>query len=182
MVMRRADFRPPIPQRELDHMIDLAEIDATDAVVNPCSGDGYLAVAAARKAKSVLAIDIDVSPLNYEARMVLGNLRLLGADVLRLNRKDLWKSHDVALMVVPVEGGDQIKLVKQAVRLLKNNGRLVILGSERLSDWIQSSPAPFDHDQGDVASEIQMPQVYPVRFDGNYSAAAIVSGFVLHRS
>jgi predicted RNA methylase len=180
MLTCRADFRPPIPQRELDQMIDLAEIDATDAVVNPCSGDGYLAVAAARKAKSVLAIDIDVSPLNYEARMVFGNLRLLGADVLRLHRKDLWKSHDVALMVVPVDG-DQIKLVKQAVRLLKNNGRLVVLGSERLSDWIQSSPVPFDHDQGDVASEIQMPQVYPVRFDGNYRANYIASGFIVHR-
>jgi protein-L-isoaspartate O-methyltransferase len=139
----------PTPPELVARLIDAADIDAGDAVLEPSAGSGTLADAASAAGGEVDAIEINSQLRDY--------LRSLGYPIVATNILDFAPGaiYDVVVMNPPFERGQDIDHVRHAARLVKPGGRLVALvssGAVQRSDrkaqdfraWLESQGATIE--------------------------------------
>jgi protein-L-isoaspartate O-methyltransferase len=139
----------PTPQELVTRVIDAADIEPGDNVLEPSAGSGTLADAASAAGGEVDAVEVNPRLGAY--------LRSLGYPVVATNILDFAPGgiYDVVVMNPPFERGQDIDHVRHAARLLKPGGRLVAIvsaGAVQRSDrkaqafreWLESQGATIE--------------------------------------
>jgi SAM-dependent methyltransferase len=123
----------PTPPETAEYMVDLADIQGGNRVLEPSAGSGNI-IAAIRKAGFNGNIHLDAIEINYD---LCQSLKARGVDVDRQDflevepggtycpdAPDGW---DRIIMNPPFQNGADIKHIKHALSLLKPGGKLVAL-------------------------------------------------------
>lgn len=128
----------PTPSKVIDQMLDIADIQAGERILEPEAGSG--AICDAIKARH------PNSPLNaYETQYSLREiLKLKGVNLVGENflDSDDWEDYDCIVMNPPFENHQDIDHVLHAYNALKKGGRLVAI----------MSPSPFFNQNSKAAS------------------------------
>jgi hypothetical protein len=122
----------PTPEKEVDKMIDLAEIKFDDRVLDPSAGIGSILdrVAHLRNGHKNRIEAIEINGSLREILEKKGYL-LAGRDFMAQNREsDEAFRPEKILMNPPFENGQDIEHVRHAIGFLKQGGRLVAIMGE----------------------------------------------------
>ena len=82
----------PTPHSLVERMLDLAEVGASDYLIDLGCGDGRIAVAAARRGARALGVDLD--PLRIQEAVAAARIAGVEARV-RFRRQDLFRTPDL---------------------------------------------------------------------------------------
>jgi ubiquinone/menaquinone biosynthesis C-methylase UbiE len=116
-------------------VLDKLGVEPTLDVIDLCCGDGLFTAALARKARRVLAIDIDPRLLELARARVresdMRNCEFIEANAYRLSDVVPWPA-DWVLIANTFHGvPDKTRLASAVARVLKPNGRFVVVNWHR---------------------------------------------------
>lgn len=121
----------PTPKKVVEKMLDLADVQPGDRVLEPSAGKGSIADAVKESSPDA---NIDVIEIEPRLREILSKkgYNLVGRDFVEESVKHVMNQneYDKIIMNPPFEGLQDVQHVMQAYDLLKPGGRLVSIMSE----------------------------------------------------
>lgn len=132
----------PTPAHLADRMVDLAQLEAGESILEPHGGTGRICAAIAR-AVDVNTIQLTIGEIQQQLSGMLRNAypdaQHVCADFLEWN-KTLEMKFDCVLMNPPFAGAVDIEHVRHGLRMLKPGGRLVAISANgpRQNDQLKS--------------------------------------------
>ncbi len=162
----------PTPNAVVQAMLDLADVQPDDYLIDLGSGDGRIAIAAVqeRKARGALGVDIDADRI-AEARANARNARV--ADRVEFRRQDLFKTDFSEASVLTMYLLPDVNMRLRPIILEKlPAGTRVVSHAFDMRDW-----------EPDVTRDIDGRRAYlwivPAKVDGNWRVSAPDGGFAL---
>lgn len=132
----------PTPMRVVDRMMELGEVGPEDYVIDLGSGDGRIALAAARRGARALGVDID-PPRVDEARAAA---RLHGLEGrARFRRQDLFETpiRDASVVTLYLLPDINLRLRPRLLTELRP-GTLILSHNFHLGDWRPDAEEELD--------------------------------------
>lgn len=117
----------PTPIDLIERLIELAEIEEGEHILEPSAGKGDILDAI--KVNFEDTVHVEAAEINYKLRELLSlkGYELVATNFLEYNPE---KKYDKIIMNPPFENGQDIEHVEHALELLKPNGRLVAIMGE----------------------------------------------------
>lgn len=145
------------PDRLADRLVELAEIDYKDLVLEPSAGRGAIVKAIHREFPSIDVFGYELMDINRAFLTKLDHFRLLGSDFLR----ECNTSFDIIVANPPFAKNQDIDHIRMMFDHLKPGGRLVSVASKHWTfaegkkekafrKWIEEVKADvYDIDRGE---------------------------------
>lgn len=122
-------------QQSLAEIIDLADISQADTIVEIGPGTGFLTKLLAKKAKSVIAIELDSKLSDYLNSLNINNLTVENKDILNFNFEDLPRYKIVANIPYYLTG----KILRQISEVKNRPTLAILLVQKEIADKITAS-------------------------------------------
>lgn len=122
----------PTPQHIVGQMLDLANLQPGQRVLEPSAGEGNIAEQIITRESDVILHVVEYAPLLADV-LTLKGLRVVGNDFLQYNQ-DVAIRYDRIVMNPPFDDGADIEHVYHAYRMLHDGGTLVAIVSGRAID------------------------------------------------
>jgi hypothetical protein len=118
----------PTPPDLIEHLLELAELDRDDSILEPSAGKGDILDAISKKFEGV-ELDLSAIEINPSLQKILElkGYELIGTNFLTYNTGEKFNK---IVMNPPFENGQDIDHVTQALKLLTPGGRVVAIMSE----------------------------------------------------
>jgi SAM-dependent methyltransferase len=134
----------PTPPQLVERMLDLADVRASDYLIDLGCGDGRIAIAAARRGAHALGVDLD--PERVDQAVTAARYASLG-NLVRFRREDLfrtaiWEASVIALYLLPAMN---LRLRPRLLTELRPGSRVVSHNFD-MGDW--RPEADEHHEEG----------------------------------
>lgn len=115
------------PDKLADRLVELADIQETDDILEPSAGQGAI-IKAIRKVLPNKEVNCyELSPINQDVLIKMHNINLLGDDFLKHN--SVGGYHKI-IANPPFSKNQDIDHIKEMYKLLREGGRLVTMASK----------------------------------------------------
>jgi SAM-dependent methyltransferase len=123
----------PTPPELVEKMLDLAELAASDFLIDLGCGDGRIAIAAARRGARALGVDID--PTRIESAVLAAQMAGLEASV-RFRRQDLFRTpiYEASVIALYLLPEVNLRLRPRLLTELRPGSRIVSHAFD-MGDW-----------------------------------------------
>lgn len=179
-VARAADYTPqlaqsgkdviwvPTPEALVERMLDVAQVAASDRVVDLGSGDGRLVIMAARRGATALGIEYDAKLVAY-ARAAAARAGV--ADRAQFMQADLFASDfSQATVVTLFLGADLNRKLEPALLALKPGTRIVS-NTHAVGDWPPDATVTSADDERSVFYRTALMWIVPAKVAGRWQFA-----------
>ncbi|HYI65125.1 MAG TPA: methyltransferase domain-containing protein [Allosphingosinicella sp.] len=132
----------PTPHALVQRMLDLAEVGASDYLIDLGCGDGRIAVAAARRGARALGVDLD--PLRIEEAAAAA--RIAGVEGrVRFRRQDLFRTaiYEASVVALYLLPGINLALRPRLLTELRPGARIVSHAFD-MGDWRPEAQERFE--------------------------------------
>ena len=181
MFTKRSDLHPPNSAEVKERMIDAAKINSSDSVLNPCYGDGDLAIMSARLAGLVIAIDVETSSLDsINKPYTFDNLDHYRANFLSIDQyshPELYRNFDVVIMDTPLNDSEA-KYIRHAFDFVRSGGRLVCLARLETVGFLDEMNKNLQENGAEITLSLDS---HALDFGCSYRPATILSADINYR-
>jgi hypothetical protein len=159
------------PDSLADRLVELAEMDETDSVLEPSAGMGAIIKAIQRQFPKKEVNCYELMPINQQVLIKMPNVNLLGNDFLQHNSKG---AYDRIIANPPFSKNQDIDHIRTMYSLLRTGGRIVTIASKHWQIASNKKEKAFREFLDEVSAEVHELEPGEFKESGTSIAAVII--------